>query len=90
MRIIKAVMLSVMILCAAPFYSGLAWAGQVNINQADAPTLATELKGIGDKKAQAIVEYRKQNGPFASVDDLQKVKGISVKTIEKNRQSLSL
>ena len=72
------------------FFAGLTHAGQVNINQADAPTLAMELKGVGDKKAKAIVEYRKQNGPFISIDDLGKVKGISAKTIEKNRINISI
>jgi len=90
MKIMKVVVLSVMMLCVAPFYSGLVLAGQVSINSADAPTLAAELKGIGEKKAQAIVDYRKQNGAFSSVDDLEKVKGISAKTIEKNRKNLSL
>ena len=90
MKIMKSVVLSVMMLGAGSLYSGLVWAGEVNINSADAPTLAAELKGIGDKKAQAIVEYREQNGAFSSVDDLQKVKGISVKTIENNRNDLSL
>ncbi len=90
MKIMKAVVLSVIMFCTGSLYSSLIWAGEVNINSADAPTLAAELKGIGDKKAQAIVEYREQNGPFSSVEDLQKVKGISVKTIENNRKDLSL
>ncbi|RDH84123.1 MAG: competence protein ComEA [endosymbiont of Galathealinum brachiosum] len=79
-----------MMFFVAPLYSGAVWAGQVNINSADVSTLSTELTGIGDKKAQAIVDYRKQNGPFASVDDLQNVKGISSKTIEKNKENISL
>lgn len=90
MKIMKVVVLSVMMLCVGPFISGLAIAGQVNINSADAPTLAAELQGIGEKKAQAIIAYREQNGPFALVEDLQKVKGISAKTIEKNKDNLSL
>lgn len=72
------------------FCSFQAYAGQVNINKADASTLATELSGIGDKKAQAIVDYRKANGAFVTVEDLQKVKGISEKTIDKNRSNLTL
>jgi competence protein ComEA len=90
MKIMKTVVLSVIMFCAVPLYTGLAFAAEVNINKADAPTLAAELSGIGEKKAQAIIEYRKQNGPFTSVDDLQKVKGISSKTIDKNRKDLSL
>jgi len=69
---------------------GQVWAGQVSINSADAPTLAAELKGIGEKKAQAIVNYRKQNGPFTNINDLENVKGISIKTIENNKDNLSL
>jgi len=47
----------------------------VNINTADATGLAT-LPGIGDVLSQRIIDYRTQNGPFASVDDLEKVSGI--------------
>jgi len=61
----------------------------VNINSADAATLAT-LKGIGLKKAETIVQYRSQNGEFNSVEDLTKVKGISDKTIAKNQQRLKV
>jgi competence protein ComEA len=58
----------------------------VNINTADAATLKT-LKGIGDKKAQAIIDYRNKNGAFKSVDDLTKVKGISAKVLAKLQQN---
>ena len=44
--------------------AGAALAGPVNLNSADAATLAKELDGIGPAKAQAIVEYRQKNGPF--------------------------
>ena len=57
----------------------------ININTADAATLDRVLKGIGQVKAQAIVEYRQANGPFATVDDLDNVKGIGRATIDKNR-----
>ncbi|MBN1378393.1 MAG: helix-hairpin-helix domain-containing protein [Gammaproteobacteria bacterium] len=59
-------------------------AGQININTADAQTLAAELKGIGDKKAQAIVDYRSEHGAFKSVDDLSEVKGIGDKFLQDN------
>jgi competence protein ComEA len=65
-------------------------AGPVDINQADAGTLATSIVGIGEKKAATIVRYRDSNGPFASVDDLARVKGIGPATIEKNRQNLTV
>lgn len=62
----------------------------VNINTADAPTIAKELNGIGTKKAQAIVEYRKQHGPFKTIESLTEVKGIGLKTVEKNRSLIKL
>ena len=67
-----------------------AWAGPVNVNTADAATLAAELDGIGPAKAQAIVEYRQKNGPFRSVDDLLKVQGIGERVLEQNRGNIRL
>lgn len=52
----------------------------VNINKADVAELET-LKGLGVKKAQAIVDYRKANGDFKAVADLAHVKGIGVKMV---------
>jgi competence protein ComEA len=65
--------------------AGALWAGPVNINTADAATLSRELKGIGMKRAQAIVDYRSKNGPFKSVDELTLVKGIGPAALAKNR-----
>jgi len=62
----------------------------VDINTADAQMLASSITGIGPSKAQAIVAYRSKNGPFQSVDDLAKVKGIGSKTVIKNQQNLSI
>jgi competence protein ComEA len=61
------------------------WAGPVNINTADATTLSRELKGIGMKRAQAIVEYRQKHGPFKSAEELALVKGIGPAALAKNR-----
>lgn len=71
-------------------FSAAVWAGHVDINNADAETLAVELKGIGLKKAQAIVAYRNENGVFKAIEDLANVKGISHKTIEKNKENILL
>lgn len=60
----------------------------ININQADVATLAT-LNGIGESKAEAIVAYRSENGPFQSVEDLANVKGIGARTVERNADRLS-
>ena len=65
-----------------------AWAGPVNVNTADASTLAQELDGIGPAKAQAIVEYRQKNGPFRTAEDLLKVQGIGERVLEQNRANL--
>lgn len=60
----------------------------VDINTADVASLSS-LNGVGEKKAEAIVMYRKANGCFATVDELQKVKGIGEKIITKNKGELT-
>jgi len=60
----------------------------VNINSATVSELAENLKGVGPKKAQAIVNYREENGPFFSAEELMNVKGIGPKTLEKNLQDI--
>lgn len=62
----------------------------VNVNKADAQTIATSLDGVGISKAQAIVAYRDAHGPFKSVDDLGNVKGMGTKTLERNRDAIRL
>jgi competence protein ComEA len=58
--------------------------GKVNINTADATTLASTLKGVGLKKAEAIIEYRKTYGPFHDIQELAEVSGIGNSIVEKN------
>ncbi|MFK8016820.1 MAG: ComEA family DNA-binding protein [Gammaproteobacteria bacterium] len=67
-----------------------ALAGPVNVNTADAATLAQELKGVGMAKAEAIVAYRSEHGPFTDLADLAQVKGIGVKLLEQNEQNVLL
>jgi competence protein ComEA len=72
------------------FFSANAFAGKVNINSATAEQIATAMTGIGDSKAQAIVKYRSSHGKFKSVQDLENVDGIGSKTVEKNKDNISL
>ena len=65
-------------------------AGKVNVNTADAATIASALNGVGEAKAEAIVAYREANGPFKSADQLAEVKGIGLKTVEKNRDLIDV
>ena len=82
-QVIRAFTLVFFFLC-----SSFAWS--VDINTADAAALAAELNGVGMKKAEAIVQYRKEHGPFKSVDELTKVKGVGPALLEKNRKNLSV
>lgn len=63
---------------------------KVNINTADAATIDRVLLNIGPSKAEAIVAYRKANGPFKSLEQLAQVKGVGLKTVEKNRGRIQL
>ncbi len=65
-------------------------AGPVNINTANADTIAKSVSGIGMVKAEAIVKYREKNGPYKSVDDLNKVSGIGDGTIKKIRTQVTV
>ncbi len=63
-------------------------ADKVNINTADAATIDQALLNIGPAKAEAIVAYRKAHGSFKSAEQLALVKGVGLKTIEKNRDRI--
>lgn len=62
----------------------------VNINTATQDELVALHKGLGPAKAQTIIDYRKANGPFKSVDDLKHVKGIGAKRLERLRPELTV
>jgi competence protein ComEA len=85
---IHALLVSVPLGFSAALFAGTAVAGPVDINKADAATIAKELEGIGPSRAKAIVEYREKHGAFKSADDLSKIKGIGSKAIDKNRANL--
>ncbi len=68
----------------------VATAAAVNINKADAATLAATLNGVGMARAEDIIRYREAFGPFTTVDQLAEVKGIGTATVDKNRSLITL
>ena len=84
MRIFKYLTLAV----GSILIAGGVFASPVDINSAGAASLATNIQGIGPKLAQAIVDYRKENGPFLSLGELISVKGIGPVILERNLDQL--
>jgi len=63
---------------------------KINVNTANAQQIATTMTGVGESKAKAIVQYRKTNGKFKTLQDLENVDGIGAKTVEKNKGKILL
>ena len=82
-------MFAVAILFLSGFVNLSLAAQAVDINNADAATIAENLNGIGETKARAIVAYRAEHGLFVDEQDLIKVKGIGAKLVERNRSLIS-
>ena len=72
----------------ANFIAASSFAAPVNINTASVSEIAQSLSGVGTTKAQAIVEYREQNGQFKSAGDIVLVNGIGQSTYVKNKQDI--
>jgi len=79
----KILLLVVMLLVSVTAFA-------VNINTASSKELAAGLKGVGESKADAIVMYRKEHGPFKTPQDLANVKGIGAATVDKNSENIEL
>lgn len=62
----------------------------VNVNTASAQQLAAALRGVGERRAQAIVAYRDQHGPFTDIEQLLEVKGIGSSTLQQNKALIVL
>lgn len=71
-------------------FTAASWAAQLDINTATAEQISQAMNGVGPNKAQAIVQYREQHGPFKRIEDLVQVRGIGKQTIEKNRTLISV
>ena len=85
MEIIKKTLLAVCLLIPT-----LLFAETVNINTADKDALMTSIKGVGEKRAEAIIAYREQNGSFTSIEELAEVRGVGPSIVEKNMDNLSV
>ena len=69
-------------------FSGASIAQEINVNTADAQSIADSLNGVGIKKAEAIVAWRTKHGNFTDLVALEQVKGIGQKTVEKNKDNI--
>ena len=76
------------VLIALFTFSGMAMAA-VNLNTASKAELEA-VKGVGPKKAEAIITYREKNGPFKTVDGLKNVNGFGEKSVAKMRSELTV
>ena len=85
LKITVAILVTVLALLVSGISVYAADEAKININTASAEEL-TQLQGIGAKYAAKIVEYREQNGPFTTPEDLMKVSGIGPATFEKNKE----
>jgi competence ComEA-like helix-hairpin-helix protein len=94
LNVMTALVLALVLGGAAPLYAESDSAAiaplAVNINTADAQTLAAALDGVGEARARAIVAYRDEHGPFRSVDDLTQVKGIGERVLAVNRGRITV
>ena len=87
-KFMVAWVISILVFILLPLASAQA-SEKININTASAQEL-TELKYIGDKVAERIVQYRDEHGPFKSPDDITNVRGIGIKIFEANKDRITL
>lgn len=90
MKLFHTLLFTLILLTSSSAMSAQAPAEKININTANAEQIATTMTGIGESKAEAIVEYRKTHGKFKSVNDLENVDGVGAKTVEKNKDKIAL
>ena len=91
LRALRHPVLVLQSLALALMFAGAALAAdKVDINSADAAAIEKALVNIGPSKAEAIVAHRAEHGPYKSLEQLASVKGIGLKTVEKNRDRIDL
>ena len=90
MKLLHNLLLTAILLFSSAAMSAQDLAEAVNINTANAEQIAVAMKGVGENKARAIVEYRSSNGEFKSIQDLENVSGIGSKTVERNKDRITL
>lgn len=78
-------LVSLSVLCG----SMMVMAESLDINTATVDQFDQVMVGVGKSKAEAIIKDRETNGPFKSVDDLARVKGIGPATLQQNRDKLT-
>ena len=83
MELLKKCILVLFLSLPVVLYAGDA----VNINTASKETLMS-IKGVGEQRAEAIIQYRKKNGPFTNIDQLADIRGIGQSLIDANRDTL--
>jgi len=69
-------------------FSISAWSVQINVNTADAALMSNNFSGIGMTKAEDIIRHREQHGEFKTLKDLEAVKGIGPRTLERNADKI--
>ena len=85
MQTLRKILFTLLLLIPSILFAGEV----VNINTADKETLMA-IKGVGEKRAEAIIAYREQKGLFKSVDELAQVGGIGQAIVDANRESLTV
>ena len=90
MKLLHTLFFTLILLISSSAMSAQAPAEKININTANAEQISTSMTGVGESKAKAIVEYRKTHGNFKSIQELENVDGIGLKTVEKNKDKISL
>ncbi|NOQ89358.1 MAG: competence protein ComEA [Gammaproteobacteria bacterium] len=90
MKLLHSLLFTLFLLFSSSAMSAQAPAEKISINTANAEQIASTMTGVGDSKAQAIVEYRSTHGNYKSLQELENVAGIGAKTVEKNKDKITL